>query len=544
MLFYKLESEQGVATLIALVIMGMLLLIGLAAVNTSEDEITIAGNELQEMRAFYAAESGLERASAYMNTEFDKTGRPPAIMPYGSSDINGCVVTFSTFDTANGGKAVQRVLSSGALTGLHASVNQYTLQSVAISEVENAKVSLAQNFETVLIPIFQFAVFFENDLWTTPLYDMTIDGRVHVNGNMYLQAFKGLDFTSRVTASGGIFHGLANGQHSGANANVNFTNPSGNLVTMKQGGGWLDNSDGDWRDSALGRWGGVVQDEAFGQKELNLPLSDDDDAHKMIERGAGNSDSYENKADFKIIDGVPYSRNSGSWVNVSGFLPGGTITNVQFEDDREGEEVNATQVDIDLLRTSGYMPINGVIYSSDQSGGMYNGLKLVNGDEIGNPLSIFSENPVYVQGNFNTTNKQPVAVAGDVITFLSNSWSDANSYKSLSNRKPTATTVNLAMLTGDDTPTGSNYGGGLENLPRFLEDWKSKKFTMRGSMINLWRTQQAGGDWSYGSYYTAPSRDWGFDTDFEDPNKLPPETPVVRFFQSTGWVQQYVGTLN
>ena len=155
-------------------------------------------------------------------------------------------------------------------------------------------------------------------------------------------------------------------------------------------------------------------------------------------------------------------------------------------------------------------------------------------------MSIFSENPVYVQGDFNTTNKQSVAVAGDVVSFLSNMWSDVDSYNSLSTRIPDPTTVNLALMTGDDTPTSTNYGGGLENLPRFLEDWNSTKFTMRGSQINLWRTQQAGGDWSYGSYYTAPTRDWSFDTDFNDPNKLPPETPMVRVFQRKGWVQEYL----
>ena len=41
---------------------GMLTLIGLAAMSTSDDEVTITGNELQETRAFYAAEAALEAA--------------------------------------------------------------------------------------------------------------------------------------------------------------------------------------------------------------------------------------------------------------------------------------------------------------------------------------------------------------------------------------------------------------------------------------------------------------------------------------------------
>ncbi len=532
-----LNSERGVATLIALLMMGMLLLIGLLALSSTEDEIQIAGNEMQEMRAFYAAEAGLEMAVAALQTEYDQTGAPPTNMVEGDISMNESTVKYAA---KSDGAAEQRVLSTGSLAGLHALVKSFTVSSAAKDNIDGAGMVLSQSFETALVPIFQFAVFYENDLWATPYYDMDIDGRVHVNGDMYLQAFQTLSFSSRVTASGGVHQGFPSASISGANGDIQFTDAGGNLVSMKDGSGWLENSDSHWRDSSAGRWQGMVLDDAFGQSELNLPLSSSGDSHKMIERGSGNSDSYEHKAGFKIIDGVPYANNSGSWVDVSGSLPAGTVTSVKFYDSREKQEVNTTQVDMGLLRTSGYLPANGVIYSSDQRSGAYNGLRLVNGEEIGKPLSLFSENPVYVQGDFNTTDKQPVAVAGDAVTFLSNNWTDADSYRSLSYRRPDATDVNLALITGDDAPTSSNYGGGLENLPRFLEDWKGTKFTMTGSQINLWRTQQAGGNWSYGSYYTAPTRDWSFDTDFDDPNKLPPETPMVRIFQRKGWRQEYV----
>ena len=131
-----------------------------------------------------------------------------------------------------------------------------------------------------------------------------------------------------------------------------------------------------------------------------------------------------------------------------------------------------------------------------------------------------------------------MAVAGDVVTYLSNNWNDPSSYGNVADRKAAATTVNLSMITGDAEPTSTNYGGGLENLARFIEDWRGNEFKVRGSMINLWRTQQARGDWSYGSYYTAPTRNWSFDDDLSDPTKLPPETPSIRIFQRKGWVQQ------
>ena len=84
MLRNHLSSDRGMATLIALIMVGMLTLLGLAAMSTSDDEVTIAGNERQETKAFYAAEAGLERAGAALQTEYEATGLPPTTMPAGS----------------------------------------------------------------------------------------------------------------------------------------------------------------------------------------------------------------------------------------------------------------------------------------------------------------------------------------------------------------------------------------------------------------------------------------------------------------------------
>lgn len=524
--------------LVALLMLGLITLIGLAALSTSDEEISIAGNELQEMRAFYAAEAGLEQAAALIQRAYDSTGVPPTYLPAGTLSVNQSRTVFGTIDN---GAATQQVITQGSLSGLYALVKSFTVDCEAANPIDNARIILSQEFQTSLVPIFQFAVFYDHDLWATPAFDMDITGRVHVNGDMRLQAFTQLRFRERVTASGSIYHGLANGQYSTASGDVMFEDRVGMLRGMHEGGNLLDASDSHWYDSALARWGGQVQDEAFGQDELSLPLTGADDPHKIIERGSGNPDSYQHKAGFQVIDGVPSIKVGSIWQDATSLLPSGTVTSSSFYDAREGEWVDATEIDVGKLTSSGYFPANGVIYASDQTGG-YNGLRLVNGDDVGTPMSVFSQNPVYVQGDFNTVDKQPVAVVADAMTFLSNSWDDSKSNSRLSSRKPTSTTVNLAFIAGDSEPTSNNYGGGLENLPRFLEDWEGETFKFRGSMNALWRSRQALADWSYDYYYTAPTRDWGFDKDFTDPNKLPPETPMVRYFESRGWQQKYVGT--
>jgi hypothetical protein len=97
-------------------------------------------------------------------------------------------------------------------------------------------------------------------------------------------------------------------------------------------------------------------------------------------------------------------------------------------------------------------------------------------------------------------------------------------------------------MTGNIETTSLDYNGGLENLPRFLEDWSPSgsqvTFKWSGSMINLWNARQADGNWIYGApNYEAPNRDWSYDIDLDDPSKLPPATPMLRVFNRLGWRQ-------
>lgn len=533
----KIRNNKGLATFIALMVMVMLTLIGVAAVKLAHDEIKIAGNELNEMQAFYGAEAGLERAAAAIQNQYEVTGYPPTTMPSGNEILGDAIVAYNSVDN---GAAVQRPLTMGTLAGLNATVKTYIITSTGLSQVDNSQIVLTQNFECALVPLFQFAVFYGNDLEIAPGPDMTLLGRVHSNGNLWVQAGSNLNMDSYVTCSRNLLHGRK-GAGTVSTGDIFIKDTDGNYQNMKNGDGtFLTSASTNWYDSATARWGGRAQDAAFGQGELNLPLTATGDPHKIIERGAGNPDSYEHKAGLKIMDGRAYSVIGGVWNDVTALLPAGTITTGSFTDGREGQVVNSTDVDMAKLASSGYFPPSGVIYASDQRGGSFNGLRLKNGSDLSNPLSVFSENPMYVEGDYNTVNKQPASLAGDAITFLSNNWDDSKSTQPLGSRSASNTTCNASIVTGNTNTTATDYNGGLENLPRFLENWSGKDFVYKGSMVNLWNSQQATAPWSYGLYYKAPNRIWSYDADLDDPSKLPPETPQVRVFQRTGWKQQHV----
>jgi hypothetical protein len=391
-----------------------------------------------------------------------------------------------------------------------------------------------------------------NDLYTQPADNMTITGRVHVNGSMYLRSSnygKALSFDGKVTCSGSINQGFGGSDSYG---DILLSDGMGNMVNMKQGSDWIDASYHDWYNQASNLWHGNVKDQAFGQDKLNLPLTSGDDPYQLIQRSdGGNNDSYENKATLKIIDGVPYSKIGGVWQDISAMLPSGTVVqdnSTQFYDNHEYKYVTNTQIDMSKLASSSYFPSNGVVYISDRRsiGTNLNGATLVNGSDIGGPLTIACENPLYIQGDYNTVNKQPAAALCDAITFLSNGWDKqyAQPNTSYFYRTASETTYNLSFIAGDGNHTSHEYNGGLANLPRYLEHWNGQDVNIHGSMIEGWRSRQAIEDWRYLSdpnpYYSAPSRNYSFDTDLNDPTKLPPETPAVRVFQRTGWNQSLI----
>ncbi len=137
------------------------------------------------------------------------------------------------------------------------------------------------------------------------------------------------------------------------------------------------------------------------------------------------------------------------------------------------------------------------------------------------------------------------------MTILSENWGRRNSsgtvpgnqpdddwgYSNLSllSRKAKNTTVYAAMLVGSQEDAPANYNGGLENLPKFMENWRNVTFTYLGSMVHLWWSQHTLGDWVYMPVYQAPRRDWSFDEDFLLPENLPVATPVVASMRFIGW---------
>jgi len=64
----QMKDERGIAAFIAMALVILLTGVGILAIRNSNDEITLAGNERDQTKAFYAAEAGLEQATAAIQT--------------------------------------------------------------------------------------------------------------------------------------------------------------------------------------------------------------------------------------------------------------------------------------------------------------------------------------------------------------------------------------------------------------------------------------------------------------------------------------------
>jgi hypothetical protein len=226
-------------------------------------------------------------------------------------------------------------------------------------------------------------------------------------------------------------------------------------------------------------------------------------------------------------------------------------------------------------------------------------------------VTFVSDQATYVLGTFNcrapsvssdtvpagcgSGGKLPAALIGDTVNVLSCAWVDSGAcpssisqgvdetaappyptYRPRDERSTTArpggkpsaaqTFVNAALLAGNDTttcpgnPGGRDcqrdyYSGGLENYPRFHEDWGSARFWYQWAFVAIdtpkhtcftfnagltaqddpvlsCRTYQLNGAWLQGYWrmaevygYSPPPRRWFYDTAFNDAANLPPLAP-------------------
>lgn len=253
-------------------------------------------------------------------------------------------------------------------------------------------------------------------------------------------------------------------------------------------------------------------------------------------------------------------------------LPPGLITTspgLEMYDARRTRSIHVADLDVGFLKQlienpdpndpnghiQGFDPDrdwNGIVYLEAKN--LANtGVRLVNGSQVPNHgtdagFTFATNNALYVLGHYNADGdpqtggardpdnsaEPPAALIGDAVTFLSDNWDDSQGNINLNQRNsPSYTEIAAAILTGIAPTDNNRYSGGVENLPRLLENWSGQTLTIRGSMVVLFESEVAKEPWSFGGkIYRAPNRDWGFNLLFSK-GIYPPGTPNTRTFRRT-----------
>jgi hypothetical protein len=485
-----------------------------------------------------------------------------------------------------------------------------TLNYVASADITlptlkgNVVAKVRRVFQKEQLSPWNFAIFYVDPLEIHPGPLFTVTGWVHTNSDLYT-AHNTLTFADKVTYGSDWFVNFmpGDGQHPGETPQS--PNYASNLPPA--------------RDQALQLFG-MDSTSIFSTSDAN---PNNDSYHELIDPPiAGYSDPlagqrYWDQAGVVIqisdnpnpnqpgFDGVKGhdtltmgipDPNTGALTYITGSSNGNTgkmynsfvnalTPNQSIQDNREQATIGLTTLDVGKLfsapgNSGGMQSFNGIIYITDTSAasngiGKKRGIRITNGAVLPSTgLTVASNNPVYIQGDFNTGGtgsavpsnnpsnlnadgtyvnpanpplpdteiannykRAPTSILADAVTILSNSWSDSNSNLSLSARNASPTTVNTAIISGT-VPTAAvggdgSYSGGAENFPRFLENWANDTLTYYGSMVELYKSQQSTGEWGKANVYSPPTREWLFDTNFK--TKPPPGSIMVYSYIKGKW---------
>lgn len=571
----------------------------------------------------YAAEYAFELAYQQLKTViFQNTVNRPTV-DNTSASTNLTTAPTSVFGSANGytWKAFITVpVDNGVPVASHAITASTTgdFKYMTIVEFErtvgdgSAPVHLQfqREWNYSITPLFQYAVFYNDDLELFPGATFNVTGRVHSNGMIYTGTNASLTYNDYVTDVNGLSDNYSPSDpraHTTLTGTVTYVKGPAIVTSAKNPPGQMGSDTSD------------TNTNNDGPRELiEIPNNWQTDPNS--------SERMYNKAGLKVLvnsttsnatadSGVAVPANSRVYMTADGtVIPstdplatylGTLLSTGTFSEYRENATFTTTNVDVSNVTTAynaGGLPQtipnttswpnnatvpsslknqaipsslrgkslwNGILYVADitNSSSHRTGIKLINGTKLpdgsnsSSPaagLTVVSENPTIIVGDYNTGGVppvdtsssltadnhtssytvQPAAVMADAVTVVSSNWTSGgyDSKSSSSSRPATNTTINSAIISGIVHSGPTSYSGGVENFIRLLENWGGKRLTYYGSMVNVFESKQSTAKWD-GNYYSAANRNWYFDMNFLDPNKLPPGTPVLRTLNRGQWAQ-------
>lgn len=435
-----------------------------------------------------------------------------------------------------------------------------------------------------LVPITTYAIFYNGELEFSDCATMLVNGRVHSNANICVGAGSGATLTFNGPVScckavsapkrGGVYLWTENTPSTWVttfNAGYKTNGPTVNIaITMTNTHSIIEMPPAG--EPVMSQQGQI---RLYNQAHVILVITNPPGAtgpSVMLTLQTPYNGNLPGADTSKVTQTLTNVTDAYLDTNQIVQLPFLSLTNT-FRDQRQNQSSQfITQIDVaqywrwlltnswatgkftgDALPTILYVADCRNVNSTKQAAvRMVNAARLPNNS--GRGFTLATQNPVYVWGNYNvtvnsntyaytlgsTTNgaSVPAAILADAITILSPSWTDANSTASEPNRQVNADmTFNAALVVGNIPSTGTDahtFSGGVHNVTRFLEDWSGNTLTLNTSIVVLYSSTIASNQFimPYSSsetdgYYNPPTRKWGFDTTYYNPDKQPPGVPCA-----------------
>ncbi len=277
-----------------------------------------------------------------------------------------------------------------------------------------------QNLQVTEIPLFQFAIFYNQDLEFSPGANMVISGPVHANGNLIARDQTGfantVQFTDRVTVSGGFFantgyKGTIYNEYDGADSGpggtgpLYFQSPAGTVTNIYGASKWRDHLFGaaslsattisQFKTFATSTYGGNFRTSVHGVTPLVLP---------GVDSASSNSGRYvievPSTADSAGMIQNKFSRRAGLYIVVNpddqtrtGTLPDATTVSMRAKSYRcwlntVNTDGSHTLYEVVLPGQPSYGTLNGTVnnlpnaYRTDTSVGHNQVLRIPKGGGV------------------------------------------------------------------------------------------------------------------------------------------------------------------
>src|SRR5215470_10009293 len=227
----RTRDDRGMALIGVIVLSALLMALAATLMLAVRSDTQLRGTFASGITGFYAAEAGLNKGMGEYRNIFLDYNVPhgadfdPRTVTVGNRNVTyqmaqrlsaapceaGCAVT-------GGCQCQSTTIPSGELfAGLNATQYRYTVNSKATNTVGDVEASVGAEFLVGYIPLFQFVAFYKNDLEISPGPAMNLQGRVHTNGDLYLNGDSGPlyiednpaagVFTVQVSAGNKIYRG-------------------------------------------------------------------------------------------------------------------------------------------------------------------------------------------------------------------------------------------------------------------------------------------------------------------------------------------------